>query len=175
VTRVYIGGRGHGKTAAAREWQELGTAGALTLTPAEDRFWDEATAQASEFGKLSAKVEMTWQDVSDEFMALFMGYSSVEELRAENEKRRQLLAAAERWSEYPIVYKAPDVGEVRWACKRPTAPVYAIGTNGWMLEQYEARLTPAMREHNRKIAAENAAIMDRFATALGVKRNDSRD
>lgn len=69
----------------------------------------------------------------------------------------------------------PAVLSVRWVCKTPTAPVYAIGTNGWLMEQYQARLTPEMRKHNRRIAEENAAIMDRYADLLGVKPHGTND
>lgn len=70
---------------------------------------------------------------------------------------------------------APVVASVRWICKAPTEPVYAKGTNGWLTEQVLARITPAQREYNRKLAKENAAVMDRFAKLLGVEPHGTDD
>lgn len=64
----------------------------------------------------------------------------------------------------------PWASSITWVCKRPTAPVYAKGTMGWAMEQYEASLTPEMRAYNRKLASDNAALYDRAARALGLKR-----
>lgn len=72
----------------------------------------------------------------------------------------------EHWA---AIRTTPVIGEVRWICKAPTETVYAKGTNGWLTEQVLARITPAQREYNRKLAKENAAVMDRFAKLLGVK------
>jgi hypothetical protein len=93
-------------------------------------------------------------------------------------KRMRQIEALRRWNSRPeafIPHKAPDIGEVRWVCKPPTAPVYAVGTNGWLMEQAEARVTPAMREHNRRIGEQNAALYAKFADLLGVTPHGSND
>jgi hypothetical protein len=69
----------------------------------------------------------------------------------------------------------PWASSIRWVCKPPTAPVYAVGTNGWLMEQAEARVTPAMREHNRRIGEQNAALYAKFADLLGVKPRGTHD
>lgn len=63
---------------------------------------------------------------------------------------------------------APE--DVRWSCKRPTTPIYAVGTYGWAMEQAAARISPAEREYNRKLNAESAAMMASFAEMLGIKK-----
>lgn len=119
--------------------------------------------------KIGARVEMTWQDVSYEFMALMLGYSSVEEMHKASEERRIFRETVEGWSTEPLPVNIPEIASVRWVCKAPTEPVYAEGTDGWLTEQVLARITPAQREYNRKLTKENAAVMDRFAKLLGVK------
>lgn len=75
------------------EWQDAGFS-SVTFTPEEDLFLEKATLTPT---KLAAQVEMTVQDVSYDFMALMLGYSSVAEMQQAAEKRRQLAALAGSW------------------------------------------------------------------------------
>lgn len=132
--RVYIGGRGHGKTARLQKMQ----------------------AQLE-----GTQTAMSWLNEYGAFLA--------ELYRDPYEQVREL---AERTSVAPkpstIPDKAPAVGEVRWACKPPTAPVYREGSYGWMMEQVEARITPEMREYNRKLNARYADKVSAIYDILGI-------
>lgn len=93
-------------------------------------------------------------------------------------KRLRQIEALRRWNSRPeafIPHKAPDIGEVRWVCKPPTAPVYAVGTNGWLWEQAEARVSPEMREYNRKLESRYRAKVSGLLDLLGVTPNGSNN
>lgn len=69
---------------------------------------------------------------------------------------------------------APGIGNVTWACDKPTAPVYRPGTFGWYIQENERRMRAAghwdaMVKHNQRIAAENAALFEATLALLGGK------
>lgn len=76
--------------------------------------------------------------------------------------------------DFPVIIReGRPVDRVSWKCPKPTAPRpedYPEGSYGrWMLE-YIDRMTPVQVDYQRRIAAENAAIFDRMAEQLGIKK-----
>lgn len=168
-------------------WREVGTAGTLSLTPAENSFWERETIKLAR----TASVEMTVQDVSHDFMAMLLGYGSVAEMREAERKRAELKALAGKWARghgkraalEKIRGRAiitdwlagirgreyPWAESITWSCAKPTDPVYPPGSYMWMMQEYERRLTPEYREYQRQVGRANARLMDDFAERLGTK------
>lgn len=174
-------------------WREVGTAGALSLTPAEDSFWEEETIKLAR----TASVQMAIENVSHEFMAMLLGYGSVAELREAERKRQELAALAGKWARGHGKRAAmerirgraiitdwlagvrgeeyPWAESITWACAKPTDPVYPPGSNMWLMQEYERRTTPEYREYQRQIARANNRLMDDFAERLGMKPRNRVD
>lgn len=118
---------------------------------------------------------MTW---TDELMTHQTGVSMRVGGRGYG-KRAAQIEALRRWNSRPGVYHPKDVsriGSVRWICPRPTdppAPVYAVGSYGWAMEQAIAFQSPYVVEHNRKLNAKVAAKVSAIHDILGVTPHGS--
>lgn len=117
-------------------------------------------------GKVSAQIEgsravLYWLDEHVGFLA--------EEWRDPHQEVRDLVVRTP-WAEPSTV---PEIGSVRWACKAPTAPVYAAGSNGWLVEQVELMQYPPTREYNRKLSEKEVELVSRFARGLGIGAHDT--
>lgn len=126
-TNIYVSGRGYGKTAMSKEWVELGAATEIE--------WVDVAPELPTMmpTPLPASVEMTIENVSEEFYRLLFGATRAE-MQEMARKRQELVDFAAGWRAAPPLGTAPAVGEVRWGCKPPTAPVYPPGSNGWYHE-----------------------------------------
>lgn len=117
---------------------------------------------------------MTW---TDELMTHETGWRPLAGGRGHGKRMRQI-EALRKWNSRPeafIPHKAPDIGEVHWACRRPTAPVYAVGSNGWLMEQAALTQYPPMRDHNRKLNPRVADKVSALYDILGVGDHGSDD
>lgn len=60
------------------------------------------------------------------------------------------------------------IASVTWSCKRPSDPVYPVGSDGWLMEQMEARKTPGQRMYEQIAAEDNKRRMDDFLQRTGL-------
>lgn len=153
--------------------QRLNGPSSLQVWVDEIQQWRDAYAPSEYSGMFTAEARLMTHGTGWRYSMLIGGRG--------HGKRTAQIEALRKWNSRPaasIPHKAPGIAGVRWICAKPTdpfPPVYAPGSYGWMMEQYEARLTPAIREHNRKIREENAALMAEFADLLGVKPHGTDD
>jgi hypothetical protein len=63
---------------------------------------------------VSAKVEFQCTDVSDDFMALMLGYNSADEMRKDQQARQHLWNQVDDMLARPVDAPPVDVDSVRW-------------------------------------------------------------
>jgi hypothetical protein len=77
------------------KWKDVSATSVELDIPERDLFTEPGRLVPK---KMSAAVQMQFQDISHEFMALLLGYSSVEEMREAGRRREELAQMAEHWA-----------------------------------------------------------------------------